>query len=91
MYFAELSYVGESCYGVKIKTEDQSNCIKTAKTAEKLALNLIEFVPSKEDVLPSTVYGNKQHNKKAIPIATRKAIRCKSYFYIWLMYSIIYH
>lgn len=82
LYFSELAFVGDARYGISIRRTDLLRCRAGAKTAEKLALNLIEFVLSNEEIKTCTIYGNKQHNFKAISVDKKHAIKSMFPFYI---------
>ena len=54
LFITEMVYVGDSKYGIKMQAADYDRCKKTAKTPEKLALNLVEFVLTKDERTNST-------------------------------------
>ena len=71
-----MVYVGGPKFGIKMQAADYYRCKKTAKTLEKLALNLVEFVLTKDELNECSVMGNMQHiNKKALPISKAKALK----------------
>ena len=76
LLFSELGYVGDAKYGIQINKKKLDMCRLAAKTPEKLALNLIEFMLSNEEIQNCTMYGNKQHNKQ--PISENKRYALKS-------------
>ncbi|XP_069126776.1 uncharacterized protein [Argopecten irradians] len=47
---ATMQYLGDPRFGVQICSMDISRCIATAKTIEKLALNVIEFLVAPEEM-----------------------------------------
>lgn len=52
-------------------------CEQSAKTPEKLVLNLIEFLLTKEEINSCTVNGNKQFNKQPMDFNKKKALQSK--------------
>lgn len=75
--FTELAYVGAAKYNVKLEKVILKRIIKTSKTPEKLALNLIAPLLSEYEINNCTLYGNQQHKKEAVAENKRRAIRCK--------------
>ena len=82
-----LSYIGEARLGVQIKKETLERCMSTAKTATKLALNLIEFIIP-EDLMKTgvSVYGNAQFRLKSMPSNMVAALKGKVWFYICIKF-----
>jgi hypothetical protein len=73
-----LTFLGEARYQVRLRVSDLSVCESTSKTAEKLALNLIELIVTPEEIEEGcTIYGNKQFKLKALDEKRRKALRSK--------------
>lgn len=70
----DLVYLGEVKYGVQMKKEELSKCLELSSTPEKLALNLLEFLVTKEDCRDMTVYGHGKQKKEMAP-NLRRAIR----------------
>ncbi|XP_063401151.1 uncharacterized protein LOC143051076 [Mytilus galloprovincialis] len=73
--FTELAYVGAAKYNVKLEKVILKRIIKTSKTPEKLALNLIAPLLSEYEINNCTLYGNQQHKKEAVAENKRRAIR----------------
>jgi len=78
----DLVYIGDSQYGIRVARQALERCEKTAKTPEKLALNLLEVVLTPEEISTCTLYGNTQHKKEAIEDKKRKALRSNNYLFI---------
>ncbi|CAG2236739.1 unnamed protein product [Mytilus edulis] len=72
----EMAYVGAPKYGVKLSKVILDKILKSSKTPEKLALNLITPVLSDYEISNCTLYGNDQFKKGAVDDQKRKAIRC---------------
>lgn len=85
----DLVYLGEAQYSIKIKKDDLERCQKTAKIAEKLALNLVEYLLSPEELATVTVYGNVQHKK--LPMAEEKTKALRSKYICRYMYTCDVH
>ncbi|XP_021354859.1 uncharacterized protein LOC110451265 [Mizuhopecten yessoensis] len=71
----DLVYIGDSQYGIKVARQALERGEKSAKTTEKLALNLLEVVLTPDEITTCTMYGNTQHKKEAIEDKKRKALR----------------
>ena len=52
-------------------------CEQAAKTAEKLALNIIEFLLTSDEIQNCTVNGNKQFHKRPLDYNKKKALQSK--------------
>jgi hypothetical protein len=69
-------YLGEAKYGVQLRKEELNRCLEMRSTPEKLALNLLEFLVTKEDCQNMTVYGHGKL-KREMAKNLRRAIRSK--------------
>lgn len=74
---SDLVYLGDAIYGVQMKKMNLERCIKHSSTPEKLALNLLEFLVTKDDCQDMTVYGHGKMKKEMSP-NLRKAIKSKN-------------
>ncbi|XP_021364212.1 uncharacterized protein LOC110457321 [Mizuhopecten yessoensis] len=70
-----LSFLGNAKYGVKISSSVLARICKLSKTPEKLALNLIPVILTKEEIESVTVYGNRQFYKEPMDNRKREAIK----------------
>lgn len=57
-------YLGEVKYGVQMKKEELSKCLELSCYQGILALNLLEFLVTKEDCKDMTVYGHGKQKKE---------------------------
>ena len=62
-----LVYLGDAMYGMQMKKANLERCIKHSSTPEKLALNLLEFLVTKEDCQDMTIYGHGKAKKEMSP------------------------
>ena len=70
--FAELVYLGDARFGIKLWKNDLASCEENSISAKKFFLNLIEYLVSREDSNNLTGYGK---GKVAMEINLRRAIR----------------
>ncbi|XP_052097488.1 uncharacterized protein LOC127732489, partial [Mytilus californianus] len=69
-----LVCLGETRYGIKMKSADLARCEEQSQTAEKFVLNLLEYLVTKSDCQAMTVYGHGK-NKREMDPQMRKAIK----------------
>ena len=84
LLISDLVFVGEARFGVKMKAKDLQRCVESSNSAEKLALNLLEFLVSKDDCQEMTMYGHGK--KKSMEPNLRRAIKCK---FCWKLNSFV--